>query len=656
MEAQTCTGLGQNPSTAFPVCATTPYIQNTVPICSSVDLYVPGCSSNGLANYQNKNPYWYKFTCYQTGTLGFTITPLNLGDDYDWQLYDVTGHNPDDVYTVNSLVVIGNWSGSYGATGASSTGLNGIQCASDPSSNAPTFSVMPTLIQGHDYILLISHYTDTQSGYTLSFGGGSTVITDPLQPHLKSATAICDGTQIRIKHNKRMKCKSLAVNGSDFSINSPTNSIIAATGYGCSNSFDMDSVILTLSGPLSPGNYIISVRNGTDSNTLMDNCDRQIPVGESIPLTMYPFLPTPMDSLTKVGCSPNSLELVFRRLIKCNSIAADGSDFVVTGPSAVSVTGASGNCANGQTGNIMVQLLGPLQLGGTYTIRLRTGSDGNTIIDECGQTTPAGSAISFLVSDTVNANFNYNILYGCQRNTIQYTHNGLNQVNSWRWSFDSLRFSTLQNPIISYADFRQKNTSLMVSNGVCSDTASISIYFDNFLNAAFEATSLVCPGDLATYKDNSEGNITGWQWTFGNGFTSGLQTPPAQTYGNTTSTRDETIQLIIRNSFGCTDTATQKIKVVNNCYIAVPSAFTPNQDGLNDYLYPLNAYKAKDLSFSVYNRFGQRLFFTKNWTTKWDGSFKGQGADPGTYVWILTYTNSDSNKRIEQKGTTILIR
>jgi gliding motility-associated-like protein len=172
----------------------------------------------------------------------------------------------------------------------------------------------------------------------------------------------------------------------------------------------------------------------------------------------------------------------------------------------------------------------------------------------------------------------------------------------------------------------------------------------------FEATSLVCPGDLATYKDNSEGNITGWEWTFGNGFTSTQQTPPPQTYGNTTSTRDETIRLIIRNSFGCTDTATQKIKVVNNCYIAVPSAFTPNQDGLNDYLYPLNAYKAKDLSFSVYNRFGQRLFFTNNWTTKWDGNFKGQGADPGTYVWILTYTNSDYNKRIEQKGTTILIR
>ncbi|MGC4104547.1 MAG: gliding motility-associated C-terminal domain-containing protein [Ferruginibacter sp.] len=95
---------------------------------------------------------------------------------------------------------------------------------------------------------------------------------------------------------------------------------------------------------------------------------------------------------------------------------------------------------------------------------------------------------------------------------------------------------------------------------------------------------------------------------------------------------------------------------MGNCYIAVPNAFTPNGDGLNDYLYPLNAYKAKDLIFKVYNRFGQLVFQTTNWMIRWDGTFKGQGADPATYVWILQYTNIDTGKRIEQKGTSILIR
>src|SRR5438874_2872876 len=106
---QPCTAPGQNPSTAFPVCGTTVFHQTTVPICQTHSLFVPGCSGSSNANYADKNPFWYKFTCYAAGTLGFLITPNNLGDDYDWQLYDITGHNANDVFTDNSLVVTGNW-------------------------------------------------------------------------------------------------------------------------------------------------------------------------------------------------------------------------------------------------------------------------------------------------------------------------------------------------------------------------------------------------------------------------------------------------------------------------------------------------------------------------------------------------------------------
>src|SRR6476659_2191148 len=112
-KSQVCTAPGQLPSTAFPVCGTTTFQQTTVPICSTHDLFVPGCSGTGGALYRDKNPYWYKFTCYASGTLGFVITPKDLGDDYDWQLYDITGHNPDDVFSNNSLIVTGNWAGTY---------------------------------------------------------------------------------------------------------------------------------------------------------------------------------------------------------------------------------------------------------------------------------------------------------------------------------------------------------------------------------------------------------------------------------------------------------------------------------------------------------------------------------------------------------------
>ena len=178
-----CTTLGQNPSTAFPVCGTTVFQQSNVPLCVSSTLFVPGCSG-GANIYENRNPFWYKFTCFTAGTLGFAITPNNLADDYDWQLYDITGLDPDEVYTNQNIVVTGNWSGSSGITGASASGVNFIQCGSDPSENKNTFSQMPTLIVGHEYLLLVSHFTNSQSGYALSFGGGTAVITDPKEPHL----------------------------------------------------------------------------------------------------------------------------------------------------------------------------------------------------------------------------------------------------------------------------------------------------------------------------------------------------------------------------------------------------------------------------------------------------------------------------------------
>ncbi len=657
--AQSCplSSLGQNPSTAFPVCGTTNFVQNSVPLCGSTAIIVPGCNDGAL--YSDRNPYWYKFTCYASGTLSFLVKPNNQGDDYDWQLYDVTNRDVNQVFQNPTWVVAANWAGTYGNTGASSAGTSGIQCASIPTDNRNSFAQMPTLIIGHQYLLLVSHYTDTQSGYSLSFGGGTAVITDPLLPKLDTASAFCDARQIKIKLNKKIKCSSLAANGSDFSINSAGIQVIGAVAPACGSGFDMDSVILTLNNPLPPGNFLVSVKTGTDNNTLLDNCDRGIPVGDKVGFTVFPLVPTPMDSLTTVKCAPQTLQLIFKKPLLCSSIAGNGSDFTVTGPSAVTITSAQGNCdANGLSKSILVQLSAPLQVGGTYRITLKTGSDGNTLLDECSQQTPAGSFINFNVKDTVNANFTYNILYGCKQNTVQYSHNAANGITNFTWTFDNATQSNLQNPIINYTNFNDKNTKLIVTNGVCSDTSSMTIKFDNLLEAAFTVTPVICPNEPVSFINNtSSANITQWIWNFGNGNTSTVKNPGTQLYV-APAAADYIVQpqLIVKNTYGCYDTATSPIKVVFSCFITVPTAFTPNNDGLNDYLYPLVAYKATKLQFSVYNRFGERVFYSENWEDKWNGRYKGKDADVGTYVWILRFTNSDTGKQTEQKGTSILIR
>ena len=487
MYSQKCTALGQTPSTAFPVCGLDTFHQSTVPGCVNGNIPVPGCSPQ---IYQDLNPYWYKFTCYISGVFPFTITPNNLGDDYDWQLFDVTNvSNLNSVYTNAALFVVGNWSGSYGVTGASANGMGTIECASNPADNETTFSNAPFLKVGHNYLLMISHFTsDSQSGYSLSFGGAGTTasITDTTLPRTVSAFGNCSADQITVTLNKPMQCKS--VSDSDFVITPalPGVHVVSITGLGCNQSFDMDSVLIILNTPLTPGTYQITARIGTDGNTLLDNCNTSIAIGYTIPLDIYPLMPTPMDSITPVMCAPDTLQLVFKKNIQCSSIASDGSDFVITGPFPVTVTTAAGNnCNNGLSNTIDVVLAAPLVHAGIYTITLKQGTDGNTITDECSRETPAGEFLNFTGYDTVSAAFNYTVMLGCKYDSIQFDHNGQNAVSQWTWVFDGNDTSHLQNPLKTYTDFSGEKNIQLFGIKQCLHRYSFSKHFVSKLFKSF---------------------------------------------------------------------------------------------------------------------------------------------------------------------------
>jgi gliding motility-associated-like protein len=643
---------GQLASTAFPVCGTNVFNQSVVPLGSTTSLQVPGC--DGL--YPDVNPFWYSFTCFTSGTLAFVITPNDLSDDYDWMLFDITGRNPNDAYTDVSLVVTGNWTGTDGRTGAAAGGSNVIQCASQPAQNNPTFSTMPYLIKGHNYLLLISHFTQSQSGYRLSFGGGTAVITDPKQPHLSSTIIACDGKSIVVVLNKQMRCASLAKDGSDFLISSYAGSITSASSTSCENGFDMDTVKLTLSDPLAPGNYSLAAKNGSDGNTLLDDCNTGIPVGESVSFTVSPRRVTPLDSISPVTCAPNSVTLLFSDPIQCSSIADDNSDFVISGSPAIAIASVSGNCSFGLTNVINIRFTQPVVKEGNYQIMLVNGTDGNTIIDQCGLATPAGSTISFSTKDTVSAFFTSVNEYGCKYDTIQVGYQLANGVNEWQWNIDSSFNSSLFTPSITDSVFGMHRIEHIVSNGFCSDTVSETINLDNTLKAAFQRPQEVCPKDLIMLNDESIGQIISWNWSYGDGETSTQKIPPDHLYPNTEGEKIYNVSLVVENNMGCFDTATASVIKLQSCYITVPNAFTPNGDGKNDYLYPLNAFQASNLEFRVFNRYGQLVFETRDWTHKWDGTVSGAPQPVGTYVWMLSYTDGPSGKRFSLRGTSVLIR
>lgn len=657
-EAQiiTCTTPGQNPSTAFPVCGTSVFNQPSVPNCGDRRVPNPSCS-NPLTD---RNPFWYKFTCFQTGTLGFLITPNNLSADFDWQIFDITNRNPDEVYTNPSIIVGSNWSGDGGVTGARAGANSLFVC---DGLGRPLFSAMPTIVAGREYLLLVSNFASGQNGYKLQFTGGNAVITDSTQPALKRVEANCGGDVLRLKLNKKMKCSSISSNGSEFFV-TPSGVVTAtsAVADGCGIRFDSDSIIINLNAPLPPGNYELNIRNGADGNTILDYCDKPIPVGNKIPFTILPKAPTPMDSIAPVGCSPSVLRLVFRKPMKCNTVAANGSDFIITGSYPVNITGAvGGDCtaSNGDSKTILVTLDAPLLRDGNFTLTLQRGTDGNTILDECSEETPAGSFVLFATKDTVNADFNYTIQLGCDTDTTNYTHPGNNGVNSWRWSLGEGLSSIQQNPRALYKDFlNEKAVQLIVSNGVCADTTTRNVRMPNYFIARIEMDDYYCPTDPVYFSSNSGGTAgypLSYLWDFGDGAT-GTRYWEEHSYPVPTQDKIYRIRLTVTDTLGCQKIAQKFITIVRSCFIGVPNAFTPNGDGLNDKLFPMYAIKARNLEFLIYNRWGQLLFKTNDWRNGWDGTFRGQGQDPGTYVWLLRYTDRDTGKFIQQRGTTILIR
>ena len=103
------------------------------------------------------------------------------------------------------------------------------------------------------------------------------------------------------------------------------------------------------------------------------------------------------------------------------------------------------------------------------------------------------------------------------------------------------------------------------------------------------------------------------------------------------------------------DTIAVKVENTNKGGYQMPSAFTPNNDGLND-CYGIKYWGVlQGLEFSIYNRWGERIFFTKNAGQCWDGTYKGTKQGSGVFVYMITArTNCES--KVFRKGTFVLVR
>jgi gliding motility-associated-like protein len=138
-----------------------------------------------------------------------------------------------------------------------------------------------------------------------------------------------------------------------------------------------------------------------------------------------------------------------------------------------------------------------------------------------------------------------------------------------------------------------------------------------------------------------------------------IQSPTAS---STTSTPDHVdyIVYVTDSATGCMDTATITLNIKPLGFFAIPGAFTPNGDGLNDFFYPVLTPGATVLEFRVFDRWGN-IVYDSPLTPGWDGNFLGTPQPIGSYVYYarIQYPDpADASRMIEQisNGAFTLIR
>ncbi len=106
---------------------------------------------------------------------------------------------------------------------------------------------------------------------------------------------------------------------------------------------------------------------------------------------------------------------------------------------------------------------------------------------------------------------------------------------------------------------------------------------------------------------------------------------------------------------GCKGEGFVKVKVYKGPELYVPTAFTPNGDGLNDRFYPFPVGIKSINYFRVYNRWGQIMFNSTTLYQGWDGKYSGVLQPNGVYVYMAEGVDKNGNK-ITKKGTITLIK
>ncbi len=115
-------------------------------------------------------------------------------------------------------------------------------------------------------------------------------------------------------------------------------------------------------------------------------------------------------------------------------------------------------------------------------------------------------------------------------------------------------------------------------------------------------------------------------------------------------------QVTVNNCIGSDEINIDYLKPNCVCTVFLPNAFSPNNDLKNDVFNLINTNDITLKEFRIFNRWGNEVFRTQNLHDSWNGNYKGEPAEIGTYFYYVTYTCGYSGKEMLLKGDITLVR
>jgi len=292
-----------------------------------------------------------------------------------------------------------------------------------------------------------------------------------------------------------------------------------------------------------------------------------------------------------------------------------------------------------------------------------------TVVDGCGSTTTASTTLHTNPTPVVNMFSDLNA--GCTpfcvqfRNASTITQGGMNQ---YIWSFskagDAFPDTTVmgvENPIYCFRTSGVYDVRLtVVSDSGCSATLEkanmIAIHSPPRAAFSFSPQPVSILSSTVQFTDNSTdagGKIAYWWWNFGDESDSSSNAPdPTHTYRDTGSYCPN---LVVENEYGCTDTVTNCFVVEPDFTLYIPSAFTPNGDGLNETFKPVGSY-IKNFEMYIFDRWGMEIYHTTDMNEGWNGTVHGSSAvsQEDVYVYKITVKDAEGKLHLYTGNITLL--